>query len=291
MFRFRLLKPLSLVLILIPLSTMAQRDFSSVEIKSQKVADGVHMLTGAGGNIGVSVGEDGVFIIDDQFAPLTDKILAKLTELSDQPVRFVINTHHHGDHSGGNENLAKTGTVVVAHDNVHKRLNDRHEKGELGRHAVPVVTFNDEASLRLNGDNVRAIHVAHAHTDGDAIVHFEKANVLHMGDTFFHGLYPFIDVNSGGGIDGVIASADKALSLADEKTKIIPGHGELTDRAGLQTYRDILIGIRANVKTLKDAGKTLQETIDAKPTAQFDAKVNVNFISPERVITAVYNSL
>jgi len=298
MIRSGLLKSIAVGLVLLPLGAMAQGDFSSVEIKSETVVDGVFMLTGAGGNIGVSVGDDGVFIIDDQFAPLTDKILAKISELSDQPVRFVINTHWHGDHSGGNENLAKGGTIVVAHDNVYKRMSTdqfmaffNNKVPASPRDALPVVTFNDRSTLRLNGDHVHAIHVAHAHTDGDAIVHFEKANVIHMGDTFFHGLYPFIDVDSGGGINGVIAAADKGLSLADENTKIIPGHGPLTDRAGLMGYRDMLVEIRDNVKALKDAGKSLEEAIAATPGKKYDEKLGGAFIKPDALVTFMYRSL
>ncbi|MDJ0653424.1 MAG: MBL fold metallo-hydrolase [Xanthomonadales bacterium] len=277
---------------------LAQQDFSQVEITTTKVADGIYMLQGSGGNIGVSVGEDGVFMIDDQYAPLTEKILAAVAELSNQPVRFVINTHWHFDHTGGNENLGKEGTVIVAHDNVYQRMSTEQVMERFNRtvppsprDALPVVTFTDRVTLRLNGDHAHIIHSPRGHTDGDAFVHFEKANVIHMGDLFFHKMYPFIDLGSGGNANGVIAAVDKALTLADAETQVIPGHGPLTDRDGLQGYRDMLVTIRDRVKEMKSAGKSLEEVVAAKPSAEWDDEIGNGFINPAALAEFFYQSL
>jgi glyoxylase-like metal-dependent hydrolase (beta-lactamase superfamily II) len=229
--------------------------FDDVRIETVPVAPGVAMLVGRGGNIGVSTGADGVFLIDDQFAPLTPKILAAVAKLSEAPVRFLLNTHWHGDHTGGNENVAGQGAVLVAHDHVRERMSREQVMKALDRTvpasppaALPVVTFGADLTLHWNGDAIHAIHVPNAHTDGDAIVHFTRANVLHMGDTYFAGRFPFIDVDSGGSIDGVIAAVDRGLALADAATKIIPGHGALSNRAELAAYRAMLATVRERVQ-------------------------------------------
>jgi len=196
-------------------------DFSKVEIKTEKLAATTYMLTGAGGNLGLSVGPDAVFLVDDQFAPLTPKIVAAVAKLSPKPVGFVINTHWHGDHTGGNENLGKTGALIVAHENVRKRMSSEQfiefinmKVSAEPRDALPVVTFASDVTFHLNGDDILVRHVPRAHTDGDAIVHFRNSDVLHMGDIFFNMMYPFIDTSSGGTVDGVVAGADKGLELA-----------------------------------------------------------------------------
>lgn len=273
----------------------AQRDFDAVEVQVVSVADGVHMLVGAGGNIGVSVGEDGTFLVDDQFAPLTEKILAAVRTITPEPVRFIVNTHFHGDHTGGNENLGKQGGIIVAHDNVRKRLSTV-QVSEILREsrtpasppdALPKITFADEVTFHWNGDTIRVFHVDPAHTDGDSIIHFTNANVFHMGDTFFRGRYPFIDVDSGGRVDGVIASADRVLSMAQPTSKLIPGHGELATPEDLRSYRDMLSDIRDRVQALIDEGKTIDEVVAAKPAAQYDAE----FGEDERFVRSVFYSL
>lgn len=274
------------------------RDWSKVEIGTQKLADGIYMLTGAGGNIGVSVGEDGVVLIDDQYAPITPKIQAALATLSDKPARFVINTHWHGDHTGGNENFGKAGAVIVAHDNVRRRL-EAGKLAELGREAtppapkgaLPVVTFTADVTIHYNGQHLHAMHVANAHTDGDALIEFQDANVLHMGDVFFNGFYPFIDVDSGGSVDGVIAAADRVLAMVNENTRIIPGHGKLANRADLQRYRDMLAALRSNVSKLIGEGKSLEETLAAAPSKDFDPAWGTGGRTPAQITTAIYNSL
>lgn len=279
-------------------SVAAQQDFSKVEIKTQEISPGIYMLEGAGGNLGLSAGEDGSFLIDDQYAPLTEKIKAAVAKVTPKPVRFLVNTHWHGDHTGGNENLGKDGVVIVAHDNVRARMAVDTALKAFGTTvpaaphiALPVITFADGVTFHVNGDEVLVHHVAPAHTDGDSIVHFKKANVIHTGDIFFNGLYPFIDVDNGGGIDGMIAGAKVVLAMADDKTKIIPGHGPLAGKAELATYIGVLEKIRANVAALIAAGKSKEEAVAAKPTAEFDEIWGKAFMKPDTFAGIVYSSL
>ncbi len=292
----RLSRWVALTLVAVPFFALAQRDFSTVEIQTTALRGGTHLLTGAGGNIVASVGDDGAFIVDDQFAPLTDKIRAALTKLGDKPLRFVINTHWHGDHTGGNESLGKAGAVIVAHDNVRKRMSV--EQFLLGEKvpaspaaALPVVTFASDVTLHLNGDSVHTWHVAKAHTDGDALVKFERANVLHMGDIYFNGLYPFIDASSGGGIDGFLAAIERGLALSDEDTIVGPGHGAVSNRAELAAYGIMLKDYRDRIAALKADGKTLAQVIEAKPTAATDEALGKVFVTPEQLVTAIYETL
>ncbi len=280
------------VLAVVPLA--AQQNIQDVQIKTISVADGIYMLEGRGGNIGLSVGTDGAFVIDDQFAPLTDKILAAIAEVTDKSVRFVLNTHWHGDHTGGNENLGKAGAMIVAHENVRRRLNPDEFGDVIGRtnqsppDALPVVTFTDAVNFYWNEHKIHVFHVEHAHTDGDAIVHFVDANVVHMGDTFFNGRYPFIDVESGGGVNGVIAAAERILAVTNSSTKFIPGHGALSGPAEVRAYRDMLIEVRDRIQTMVNDGKSEDEVVAAKPTAELDATWGSK---PERFVRGVYQSL
>ena len=275
-----------------------QQDFSKVEVQSEKVADGVYMLKGAGGNIGLSIGPNGSLVIDDQYAPLSDKILAAIKALTPDPVRFVVNTHWHGDHTGGNANLAKTGAFLVAHENVRKRMGSEQFIAMFNQKvpaspeaALPVVTFAEGVTFHWNGDEVRAFHVAPAHTDGDTVVQFVKADVVHMGDCFFNGNFPFIDTSSGGKVDGIVAAADRVLGGVTDKTKIIPGHGPVASKADLQAYRDTVKSVRDRVAKLKAEGKTKEAAVAAKPTAEFDAKWGQGFIKPDVFVGIVYDSL
>jgi len=253
-----------------------------VQITTQQLTDAVYMLIGQGGNIGLFVGEDGAFVIDDQFAPLTEKILAAIAEVTDEPVRFVFNTHWHGDHTGGNENMGEVGALIVAHDNVRVRMSTEQVLERIGRPvtttpaspegALPVVTFTQDVSFHLNDDELHAFHVSNAHTDGDAIVHFVGANVVHMGDTFFRDRFPFIDTASGGSIDGVIAAAGAALAVMDADTQVIPGHGGLSTREDLRAYRDALKTMRDGVAALMAQGRSLEQIQAARP-AQAQARM------------------
>jgi len=246
----------------------AQVNLDTVQVTTIPLAKGVYMLQGAGGNIGLSVGDDAAFVIDDQFAPLTRKILIAIQGVTQRPVRFVLNTHWHSDHTGGNENLGETGAVIVAHDNVRTRLKAGQLVEALNQQvppappgALPVVTFSDVVTFHINGDSLVATHVAPAHTDGDVIVQFTKANVIHMGDTFHNAGLPFVDRSSGGSIHGIIEAADKVLALSNAQTKIIPGHGPLADRARLKQYRDMVATLRDRVRTLVSTGKTLDDIL------------------------------
>ena len=277
---------------------VAQQDYSKVVVESQKLADGVYMLTGAGGNIGASIGEDGVIIIDDQFAELTPRIQEALTKLSPKPVRFVINTHWHFDHTGGNENLGKAGSIIVAHDNVRRRMSVasfnqffNRESPASPKDALPVVTFDKNVTFHFNGEEIFVFHFANAHTDGDSLILFRNANVLHAGDIFFNGIYPFIDADNGGSIDGMIAAAGQVLAMVKPDTKIIPGHGPLGNAAELKAFRDMLAELRDNVAKLIREGKTVEQAIAATPTIDLDSVWGDGFLKPEQVVQMVYLDL
>jgi len=275
-----------------------QQDFDEVTIKTTKITEGVYMLEGAGGNIGLSVGDDGVVVIDDQFAPLTPKIQAAIAAITPKPIKFVLNTHWHGDHVGGNENMAAAGAVIIAHDNVRKRMSVEQFIEMMKRKvpasppkALPIVTFSTDVTLHLNGEDLHIISAGPAHTDGDAIVVFPKAKVVHMGDCFMTISYPFVDLSSGGNFDGFVAAADKVLGMADDSFKIIPGHGALSSKTDLKSWRDMLATIRTRVKKQADAGKTLEVIQKAKLTAEWDDKLGKDFIKPDQIIDFVFKAV
>ena len=238
------------------------QDFSTVEVKATKVAGSVYMLTGAGGNIGVSVGSDGIVVIDDQYAPLAPKIEAALKSITDKPVRFIVNTHYHGDHTGGNEHFGKT-APIIAHENVRKRL----QSGTSARgrttpprpDALPILTFDDAVTIHLNGEDIRAVHMPRGHTDGDSVIWFTKSNVVHMGDDLFVDIFPFVDIDNGGSVRGLIANLDKILHVMPDDAKVIPGHGTLTGKAGVVKFRDMLKATFALVEQGVNAGKSLEQ--------------------------------
>lgn len=274
----------------------AQEEWAEVEVQVVPVRNGVHMLVGRGGNIGLSVGKDGTFLVDDQYAPLTEKIVAAIRTVTPDPVRFIVNTHFHGDHTGGNENFGERGSIIVAHENVRKRMSveqvrkilrqDRTPAAPPG--ALPKITFTDEVTFHWNDEEIRAFHVEHAHTDGDVIIHFTNGDVFHMGDVFFNGRYPFIDIDSGGNVKGIISAADLVLSMTQSTTKIIPGHGELAGPEDLRAYRDMLATVRDRVQAMIEEGKSIEEIVSAKPTASFDP---VWGAEPERFVRSIYYSL
>ena len=270
--------------------------FAKVEIKAEKLGEGIAVLFGAGGNLGVSYGPDGTVLIDDQFAPLTPKIQSAIADLGAEPVKYLINTHWHGDHTGGNENFGKAGALIMAHDHVRDRMTKEAKFGQRTipaspKAALPVVTYHDGIKLHLNGDEVHVKHMKHAHTDGDSIVFWKKANVLHMGDLYFNKVtLPFVDLNSGGNAKGVLAAAEKALTMVDDETKIIPGHGPMATKADLMAYRDMLKEVIGAVGAAQASGKSLEEVIAMKPAAKWDINPKA-FIKGDAFVTAVYKSL
>jgi cyclase len=265
---------------------IAQRDLSKIQLVDTELAPGIHMLVGAGGNIGVLAGPDGTVLIDDQFAEMSDKLKAAVAKISDRPIRFVLNTHWHGDHTGGNEILANAGVTIVAHDNVPKRMSVDYKNPVFGWEAkaspaaaLPVLTFNESATFHLDGQDMVCMHAPNAHTDGDVMVWFPKANVMHMGDCLFTGMYPIIDVGSGGSLQGMIAAQEKALKLIGADTKVIPGHGKLGTRVDVQDAHNLLVQVRARVKQLMDDGKTFDQILAAKPLADLQEKWGKGFVT------------
>ncbi len=265
-------------------------------ITSQDLGGGFYMLLGPGGNIGVSTGEDGVYMIDDKFARFGQEIIDVVATLSDKPITYVLNTHHHGDHSGANVEMKEVGATIVAHDNVRERMGTSYMNKAFGRQQDardpalwPTLTFSDQMTLHFNGDEVRAIHIPHGHTDGDSIVHFVGANIIHLGDNYFRGMLPFVDVDSGGAIQGMIKAQQTAYDLADENTKIIPGHGPLSTKADLGKSIARLQAIHDRVKARKEAGESLEDIIAADPLA--DMTELESFITKPAMITATWRSL
>ncbi len=260
-------------------SSMAQQtDFSKVEVRSQQLAPNLYVLFGVGGNVAALIGDDGTVIVDDQFAPMAPKIRAALALLTDKSVRFIVNTHWHGDHSGGNEAFGRSGSVIIAQENTRKRLSTKQfvdffkmESPPAPAAALPVVTFTDSVDLHLNGEDVSIVHVANAHTDSDAVLYFRTANAVHTGDVFTTGGYPFIDTGSGGSIDGLIAASASILARIDANTKVIPGHGPVANKTDIQERQQMLIAVRERIASLLRKRKTLSQVIAAKPTADFDA--------------------
>lgn len=276
---------LSAMLLSIPVH--AQDDFSNVQIETVPVADGLFMLVGQGGNIGLSVGKDGAFLIDTQFAPLSEKIQAAVNAAGGRDVKFVINTHWHGDHTGGNANFAHDGATIIAQSNVRVRLVGDNADAA----ALPTVTFPDRVSFHWNGQDLNLTHVPNAHTDGDVIIHFANLNVFHMGDTFFNGAYPFIDLSSDGSFDGIISAAEGVLARSNAETKFIPGHGPLGDRDDLQNYVNTLKTIRSRFQSLIDQGRSEDQVVAADVTSEWDATWGAGFMNPEQFTRLAYQSL
>jgi glyoxylase-like metal-dependent hydrolase (beta-lactamase superfamily II) len=280
-------------------SAQPRIDFSQVEQKATDLGHRTFWIEGAGGNTTVAVGTDGIIMVDGQFAPLHAKLKAAIAKLSDKPIKYLINTHYHGDHTGGNEPFAKEGVTVVAHANVKKRLSEGTANGLTGNRtppapqtAWPARTYNNWTNIRVGGRTARLAHPAPAHTDGDTYVYFKDANVLATGDTVTFGRYPNIDFAVGGGIDGMIAAVDTYLKLADDNTKIVPGHGPVSNKARLAEYRAMLATARERVAKLIADGKSEQEAVAAKPFAgDFDRQVNASEPQATNFVRVIYNSL
>jgi glyoxylase-like metal-dependent hydrolase (beta-lactamase superfamily II) len=276
----------------------AQQDFSKVAITSEPLAPNVHVLFGAGGNMALLTGADGAVLVDDQFAPLAPKIRAAIALLTDKPVRFLINTHWHSDHTGGNEAFGKTGSVIIAHDNTLKRLSSKQfvdffkmDVPPSPQSALPVVTFAHNVSLHLNGEHVSAVHVSNAHTDTDTLLFFANANVVHTGDLYMNPWYPFVDLSSAGSVDGYLTACRIVLERTNEATKVIPGHGPVASRGDYQAWCSMLTTVRERVWQALRKRRTLQQTLDAKPTAEFDTKYGTGFIKGDVLITTLYTDL
>lgn len=286
------------VMLMLVATTVQSQSMDDVEIGVSPVADGVYALTGRGGNIGLVVTEDGSFLIDDQYAPLTDRILAAVRSVTDQPVKFVLNTHWHGDHTGGNENLAGQGTLVVAHDNVRERMSSEQVSEFFGRTtppsadgALPVMTFDSTVTFHLGDQTVHAFHLPHAHTDGDSVVHLPDANVIHTGDIVFYGLYPFVDVDSGGSLAGMIAAVEQIAELADGDTAIITGHGPVIDREQLLGYHEMLKTVHERLADAIAQGQSLEDIKAVGITAEYDETWGDGFIPTDRWIELLYRDL
>jgi cyclase len=277
-----------------------QQDFSKVEIKVTKVSGNIYFLEGAGGNIAASVGDDGIVIVDDQFAPLADKIRAALKGITDKPLRFIINTHYHFDHTGGN--LPFHDATIIAQDNVRKRLAQANLVGNGGsamkmdqpanpKEALPVITFEHDVTLHVNGEDIRALHAPSGHTDGDSIVFFPKSNVVHFGDDFVRYGFPFIDINGGGSSKGMIAALENAMTVLPKDVKVIPGHGALATLDDVRPFVTMLKETRAVVEKGVKAGKTLQQLQQEKVLAQWDKQYSGQFVSTDLFIETLYNEL
>jgi cyclase len=279
-----------------------QQDFSKVQIKVTKVSGNIYLLEGAGGNIAASVGEDGIVLVDDQFAPLAEKIQAALKSLgvTDKPVRFVINTHYHGDHTGGNEPFSNAGSTVIAHENVRKRLEAggfagnggsiKMEQKAASKAALPIITFEHDVTVHLNGEDIRALHFPSGHTDSDSVIFFPKNNVVHMGDDFVRYGFPFIDVSGGGSVQGMIAACERVASELPADVKVIPGHGTLSNMDDVRAFTKMLKETSAVVQKALDEHKTLDQMKQAKILAPWD-KFSGQFINSDAFIETLYNSL
>lgn len=286
-------KFMAVAVLLLP-SLMAAQDFSKVEMKVTKVAGTVYMLQGAGGNIGVSVGDDGMVMIDDQYAPLAPKIEAALKGISDKPLRFILNTHWHGDHTGGNP-VFQQQAPIIAQENVRKRLASGGAIGgrnvpAAAREALPIITFEDKVSVHLNGEDIRAIHFPHGHTDGDSIIFFPQSNVVHMGDDFVTYGFPFVDLESGGSVRGLVAALKEVVPTLPADVKVIPGHGDLSTLDDVRSFTKMVDDTFNIVQQQVNAGKTLDQIKQANVLAAY-SKYSGDFISTDKWIDTIYNEL
>ncbi len=280
--------------IVLALTSFASADHhgDGAHIETTEVASGLYMLHGVGGftggNIGVSVGDDGVVMIDDSMPPFLDQLQEQLAVITDQPIAFLINTHVHGDHTGNNAALAKSGARIVAHERLRSRMKTDPESSDDG---LPVITFTEEMSFYLNNQPARLIHTPHAHTDGDSIIVFTAANVIHAGDTFFRGLFPYIDLDSGGSVDGFIAAQERLLKLSDDQTKIIPGHGPLASKADLKRDLAMLKDAQKLVAGFIASDHDIDAILEANPLAKYHDDYNWGFITTERMTRTLYRSV
>jgi cyclase len=286
----------AVILFLFTLSLSLAQEFDKVEIKTEKAGDGVYVLFGAGGNIGVCIGEDGALLVDSQFAELNEKVIAAIAAIKDAPIRYVLNTNWHYDHVSGNKPLAEGGAIIIAQTDTRERMitEQYHPMFDsrvppYSEAALPTMTFAKFITLHFNGGDIHAFHIKNAHSDSDIVIHFKNANVIHTGDIVFSAGFPFIDGPHGGSFEGMIKAADQIMEMIDEETKIIPGHGPLTDRKGLKEYRDMMITVRDRIKKQMDEGKTLEEILASNPTEGFELKGSG--VPVEMFVTIIYSDL
>ncbi|MFZ0750751.1 MAG: MBL fold metallo-hydrolase [Pyrinomonadaceae bacterium] len=273
--------------------SLAQQDWSKVEIKSTKVSGNVYMLQGSGGNIGVSVGADGILIVDDQYAPLADKIKAALKTLGEGKLKFILNTHWHGDHTGGNAAFSSEGSII-AHTNVRKRLAEGmtitgRTVQPASKEALPIITFDHSVSVHFNGEEIRALHLPRGHTDGDAVIFFTNSNVVHMGDLFFNGMFPFVDIDSGGDVEGYMKNIAEVLGKLPAGARIIPGHGPLATADDLKKVHDMMMKTTGIVRDKMKAGKTLDQ-IKAEGLPEEWKSWSWQFVTTDRWISTIHRS-
>jgi len=272
---------------------------ANITIETTKLTDSIYMLQGSGGNILVSIGKDGAFIVDDQFAPLTVKIKDAISKITDKPIKFVINTHWHPDHTGGNENLGEAGALIVSHDNVRKRLSSEQFSDffnrsvpPLSEKGLPIITFSDNMTIYQNGDIIKIVHMDSGHTDGDSIIYFTKNNVIHVGDDFSDKSYPFIDISSGGTIDGLISSIKTISSIINDETKVVSGHTGVSNKTKVNNFGNMLVEIRNHVYHMIDEGKSLEDITTSQPTSKYDNVYHDQTnLKPPDFVTHIYQSL
>jgi glyoxylase-like metal-dependent hydrolase (beta-lactamase superfamily II) len=271
-----------------------------VRIGAEKLAENLYMLwdSSGTGNSVVLTGDDGVLLIDTKVEASIDKLLSKISQISTRPIRFAVLTHWHFDHAGGNEKIVQAGATIIAHENVRKQMGMAHDMKLLNAKvppskeiARPLMTYTKELVFHLNGEEVEVFHLEAGHTDGDSVIFFKNANVIHMGDLYFQGLYPFIGIYSGGSIDGMIKVIQQILPMIDEDTKVVPGHGSISNKTKLKEYVSMLMAVRDNVGKLLQQGKTMEEVVAAKPTQEFDKKWGKGFLNPDQFAGLVYMDL
>ena len=286
----------SLIFSAFSLGLIAQRNFDGVQIEPVQVSENVYVLFGSGGNIALVTGENQNYIIDDQFAPLSDKINFTIQQINPNPVAYVLNTHWHGDHTGGNANFALNGATIIAHDRVYDRLKTGQQSARrnippAAIEALPTISFSDQLKLRYREDaEIHAFHVNDAHTDGDSFYYFVTENVIHLGDNFFNERYPYVDISSGGDIDGMISNLYMAASMIDDETVIIPGHGKVANKRQLIDYANLLDLFRELVVELREEGKSIEEIIEIRPLAEWDDTYGSGFIAPEAFLRAIFET-
>ncbi|BAQ64885.1 cyclase [Geminocystis sp. NIES-3709] len=288
----------SIIPSLIESKQIIAQDFDKVEIKTTPLKNNIYMLQGEGGNIAVSVGKDGILMIDSEYAPLSTKIMAAIEKISDQPIRYLVNTHYHSDHTGGNENFAKAGALIIAHENVPKQMKIAHsfpilslEMPVAPTDALPKITFDDTINFNVNDHQIHGFRVAPAHTDGDIILHFVNENIVHTGDLFFNGIYPFIDIGVGGSVQGMISGIDKILPLCNDETLIIPGHGPLGNKKELITFQEMLKTVNQRVKDGIAKNMTLDDLIKAKTIDDLQETWGKGFFNSDQFLTITYQGL